>query len=60
MKVKRRRGRQKKRLEDSTCIKVDRTGLFASSARPTEKRTRWKGFVAKSFVVLQRPWKVMG
>ena len=33
---------------------------FASSTRAAENRTRWKGVVAKSSVVPQRPRKVMG
>ena len=33
---------------------------FASSARPDEDSTRWKGIVVKSSVVPQRPHKVMG
>ena len=31
---------------------------FASSTRATENRTRWKGIVANSSVVPQRPSKV--
>ena len=55
---KRRKGRQKKRWEDN--IK-EWTGMdFASSTRAAEDRTRWKGIVVKSSVVLQRPHKVMG
>ena len=53
-----RRGRQKKRWEDS--IK-EWTGMdFASSTRAAEDRTKLKGVVAKSSVVPQRPGKVMG
>ena len=53
-----RRCRQKKRWEDY--IK-DRIGLnFASSTRTAENRTRWKGIVANSSVVLRRPSKIMG
>ena len=33
---------------------------FASSTREAEDRTRWKRIVVKSFVVPQRPHKVMG
>ena len=33
---------------------------FASSNRAAEDRTRWKGVIAKSSVVPQRPCKVMG
>ena len=44
LKGKRRRGRQKKRMEDN--IK-EWTGMdFASSIRAAENRTRWKGIVA--------------
>ena len=58
MKGKRKRSRQKKRWEDN--IK-EWTGMdFASSAREAENRTRWKGIVANSSVVLRRPSKVMG
>ena len=32
---------------------------FASSTRAPEDRTRWKGVVVNSFVVPQRPRKVM-
>ena len=50
---KRRKGRQKKRWVDN--IK-EWTGMdFTSSIRTAEDRTRWKGIVVKSFVVLQRP-----
>ena len=46
---KRRKGRQKKRWEDS--IK-GWTGMdFASSTRAAEDRTRWKGIVVKSSAV---------
>ena len=34
--------------------------VFASSTRAAEDRTRWKGIVVKSSVVLQQPGKVMG
>ena len=55
---KRKRGRQKKRWEDS--IK-EWTGVdFASSTRAAENRSRWKGIVANSSVVPRRPSKVMG
>ena len=33
---------------------------FASAARTAENRTKWKGVVAKSSVVSQRPSKVVG
>ena len=47
-----------KRWEDN--IK-EWTGMdFASSTRTAEHRSRWKGVVAKSSVVPQRPGKVMG
>ena len=56
--VKRKRGRQKKRWGDN--IK-EWTGMdFASSTRVAENRTRWKGIVANSSVMPQRPSKVMG
>ena len=58
VKGNRKRGRQKKRWEDN--IK-EWTGVdFASSTRAAENRTRWKGLVANSSVVPQRPSKVMG
>ena len=45
----RRRGRQKKRWEDyiKECTEMD----FASSTSAAENSTRWKGIVAKLFVV---------
>ena len=46
MKVKRKRGRQKKRWEDN--IKKWTGMNFVSSARAAEIRTRWKGIIAKS------------
>ena len=55
---KRRRGRQKKRLEDN--IKEWTRIDFASTTRAAEDRTRWKGVVAKSSVVPQRPFNAMG
>ena len=49
----RRRGRQKKRWEDST---RERTGLeFAKSQRAVENRGKWRTLVVKSPVVPQRP-----
>ena len=58
VKGKRKRGRQKKRWVDN--IK-EWTGMdFASSTRAAENRSRWKGIVANSSVVPQRPPKVMG
>ena len=58
VKGKRKIGRQKKRWEDN--IK-EWTGMdFASSTRAAENRTRWKGIVANSAVVLRWPSKVMG
>ena len=58
VKEKRKRGRQKKRLEDN--IK-EWTGMdFASSTRTAENRTRWKGIVANSSVVPRQPSKVLG
>ena len=55
--MKGKRGRQKKRSEDN--IK-EWTGMdFASSTRASENRSRWKGVVANSSVVLRRPSKVM-
>ena len=54
---KRRKGRQKKGWEDN--IKKW-TGMdFASSIRTAQNRTRWKGIVAKSSMVPQRPCKVL-
>ena len=54
---KRRKGSQKKRLEDN--IK-EWTGMdFANSSRAAEDRARWKGIVVKSSVVphdLTRLW----
>ena len=56
--VKRKRGWQKKRWQDN--IKVW-TGLDStSSTRTAENRTRWKGIVENSSVVLRRPFKAMG
>ena len=53
----RKRGRQKKRLEDNI---REWTGMdFASTTRAAESRTRWKGLVANSFVVPRQPSKVM-
>ena len=47
-----------KRWED---IIKEWTGMeFASSTRAAENRTRWKGIVANSSVVPQRPSKVKG
>ena len=58
VKGQRKRGRQKKRLEDN--IK-EWTGMdFASSPRASENRSRWKGIVANSSVVPRRPFKIMG
>ena len=49
----RRRGRQKKRWEDSI---RERTGLeFAKSQRAVENRGKWRTLVVKSPVVPQRP-----
>ena len=58
VKGKRKRGRQKKRWEDNIkeWIGMD----FASSTRAAENRSRWKGIVANSSVVPQRPSKIMG
>ena len=57
-KGQKKRGRQKKRWEYNM---KEWTGLdFASSTRAAENRTRWKGIVANSSVVPQRPSKVMG
>ena len=58
VKGKRKRGRQKKRWEDS----IKRwTGMeFASSSRAAENRTRWKRIIANSSVVPRRPSKLMG
>ena len=50
VKGKRRTGRQKKRWADTI---EEWTGVdFASSSKAAEDRTRWKGVVVKSFVVL--------
>ena len=58
VKGKGRRGRQRKQWEEN--IK-EWTGIeFASSTRPAENRTRWKGIVTNSYVVPRRPSKVMG
>ena len=56
--TRKKKGRQKKRWEDNIneWIGID----FASSTRAAENRTRWKGIVANSSVVLRRPYKVMG
>ena len=57
VKGQRKRGRQKKRWEDS--IK-EWTGIdFASSTRVAENKTRWKELVANSSVMPRRPSKVM-
>ena len=56
MKGKRTKGRQKKRWEDN--IK-ERTGMnFASSTWAAENRTKLKGLVASSSVVLPRLWDI--
>ena len=52
-----RKGSQKKRWEDN--IKEWTEMEFASSTRAAEDRIRWKGIVAKSSVVPQRPRRVM-
>ena len=54
----RRKGRKKKRWKDNNkeCTGMD----FAGSTKAAEDRTRWKGVVAKSSVVSQWPYKVMG
>ena len=52
-----RRGRHKKRWEEN--IK-EWTGMdFVSSTRAAENRTKWKGIVANSSVVPQRPSPLM-
>ena len=57
MNGKGRGSKQKKRLEDNM---KEWTGIdFASSTRAAEDRTSWKGIVAKSSVVPQRPCKFM-
>ena len=58
MQGKRRKGRQKKRWVDN--IKEWSRMDLASSAGAAEDRTMWKGIAVKSFVVPQRPHKVMG
>ena len=58
LKGKRKRGRQKKRWEDSM---KDWTGMdFASSTRAAENGTIWKGIVVNSSLVPRRPSEVMG
>ena len=58
LKGKRKRGRQKKRWEDSM---KEWTGMdFASSTRAAENGTIWKGIVVISSVVPRRPSEVMG
>ena len=58
VKGKRKRGRQRKRWEDS--IKKWTGKDFVSSTGAAENRSRWKGIVANSSVVPRRPSKVMG
>ena len=64
VKRKRRRSRQKKKKrkrEREGEKEREWTGMdFASSTRAAENSTRWKGIVANSSVVPQRPSKVMG
>ena len=50
--------KNKKRWRDN--IKEWTRMDFANPTRATEDRTRWKGIVVKSFVVPQRPHKVIG
>ena len=58
VKGKRKRGRHNKRREDN--IK-EWTGMdFPSSTRAAESRTKWKGIIAISSGVPQRPFKAMG
>ena len=58
MKGKRRRGRQKKRWGDNF---KEWTGMdVASSIKAAENRTRWKGVVMNSSVVLRQTPKVRG
>ena len=57
MKGIRKRGRQKKRLEDN--IKEWSGMGFAISTRAAENRTRWKGNVMNSSVVPRRSSKVI-
>ena len=53
VKGRRKRGGQKKKLEDNI---EEWTGMdVASSTRAAENRTRWKGIVANSSVVPRRP-----
>ena len=53
VKIGRRQGRQRKRLEDNI---REWTGLeFAKSQRAVENREKWRKLVAKSSVVPQRP-----
>ena len=58
VKGRRKSDRQTKRWEDN--IKEWTRMDFASSARAAEKRTKWKRIFAKSVMVPQRPFKVMG
>ena len=58
VKGQRKRDRQKSKWEDN--IKEWTGTDFARSTRAAENRTRWKGIVANSSVVLRRPSKVMG
>ena len=53
-----KRGRQKKRLEDN--IKEGTGTDFARSTRAAENRTRWKEIVSNLSVVPRRPSKDMG
>ena len=53
-----RKKRQKKSWEDNIKERTEKD--FASSSRAAVNRTRWKGVVANSSVVPQRPSKVMG
>ena len=58
VKVKRRRGRQKKRWEDNINELTEMD--FGSSSRAAENMTRLKGIVANSSVVPRRPSKIYG
>ena len=58
VKVKRRRGRQKKRWEDNINKLTEMD--FGSSSRAAENMTRLKGIVANSSVVPRRPSKIYG
>ena len=55
---RKKKGKQKKRLEDN--IKKWTEMDYSNSPRTIDIRTRWKGTVAKPYVVPQGLRKVMG